>query len=603
MAYSYQNTVANGISTLMTVPFPYLDKTHVHVFENGVEVNQATITWTSPSTLLLPAIPTAGTPLRVQRITPISPDLLVRYVSGFLSHDDLNLTEQGLQYAIQEIYDISTDGLRLSFTDSSVFDAKLKRLSNVGDPQVSHDAATKGYVDTADTAVLSTAKAYADAKSFGNGSLGSTFAGFKDPVLIGGTINPVTIYVRKTGSDSNLGLSDTAPLLTIGTALSLAFQLPGHGGNVVIDVGAGDWAEDILVSGTVTGNMHKAPIPNIGIAWPSMIVIQGVAPAGAIADGFQSTTVISGTGSFGATIIASNMTILGLKNVTVTGNKNGFQSCVFAQLGAYVNIFGGCSFGAAAAEQLHAENSGTSIQIWEDYSFTGGGSSAMAVSDQAEILISAGIGHVFPTVSYSTGFIFMRSGGSIQSNIAVPFENHTVGAPGGPIGGFCVPFVVVSGAVLEISNVDLSDIPGIYGAGYVQGGYVRAGGLASAIVPVSASTGTGSTGTTVLKANSTPRCGQIIITPGGTGISSGGQIDLTPKYAICMEDSNPGYAMAAPAGPGTGSWDAGAYFQCTYDLNSNRQPTLTINWSNNGVALVAGLTYPINYLIFGSNGA
>jgi hypothetical protein len=391
----------------------------------------------------------------------------------------------------------------------------------------------------------------------------SNYAGFV-------TSTPLNLYVAKTGSDTaGKGFDSTTPCLTIARALTLARFWHVGGGNIVINLGSGDWAEDITVNGRLWGDMNYSAIPNIGTVWPSMLVFQG--------NGAANTT-ISGTGNFGGTLIVSQHAIVGLKNLKITGNKNGFQSALFVQMAGYVHVFGGVEFGICSAEQMHAENAGSSIQIWENYTLSGGGSAAMGAGDQAEIIIGGGVGTVSGTPAYSVAFIFARSGGGIQFNLANPFSGAATGRR----------FELLSNAWLEIpSSTAFSEIPGNALGLIESGARVRIGG--GSYVTVSSSTGTGTGGTTTVDSGSSLRGGAITITA-GTAASAAGAVVLAMPWSLRASDGSYPYGVANLVN-GTGTWPVGSMVEVVHGSDNP-----TINWRTGDVsALVSTKTYFITY--------
>jgi hypothetical protein len=142
MPYSYQITQASGSSAIVTVPFPYLDKSHVFVYLNGVSQDQSAFTWLSASSIQLPSTPAAGVYIKVQRHTlAASPE--VTYVAGPLSHLDLNTETLQLLYLAQENLDGVTDAMGLG-NDGVNFDARAKRITNLGQGTDSADAINLG---------------------------------------------------------------------------------------------------------------------------------------------------------------------------------------------------------------------------------------------------------------------------------------------------------------------------------------------------------------------------------------------------------------------------------------------------------------------------
>lgn len=105
MAFSYAVTTSIGATSVVTVPFPYLTRPHVHFYLDDVEVAFSTVTWTSDSVVDLGSVPGAGVKIRVARLTPGIVNLVV-FLAGALNPFDLNYSVRQLLYLIQEYADI-----------------------------------------------------------------------------------------------------------------------------------------------------------------------------------------------------------------------------------------------------------------------------------------------------------------------------------------------------------------------------------------------------------------------------------------------------------------------------------------------------------------
>lgn len=153
MALSYEITQFAGGSPSFNVPFGYLQKSHVHVYVNGIE--SLPLTWLSPSLVQLSTSPTVGAYVKVQRATPIAAPI-VSFLAGPLSEVDLNNEPLQLLYLCQEATDRATDAIGLAI-DGVNFDARGHRITNLGSPTLIHDASDKAYVDTAIAAAVDAA--------------------------------------------------------------------------------------------------------------------------------------------------------------------------------------------------------------------------------------------------------------------------------------------------------------------------------------------------------------------------------------------------------------------------------------------------------------
>lgn len=100
MAYSYETYTASGSNDTFNVPCPYLAKSHVHVYLDGVETSA--FTWATTSSIKLNAVPAAGVKVKVQRITPFTAPL-VDFVNGTISTaEDLDTLALQAIYLTQE---------------------------------------------------------------------------------------------------------------------------------------------------------------------------------------------------------------------------------------------------------------------------------------------------------------------------------------------------------------------------------------------------------------------------------------------------------------------------------------------------------------------
>lgn len=143
MAYSYVTYVADGTNKTYSVPFPYLDKAHVHAYVNGVE--DTTKTWPTDSTISLTNIPVAGATVKISRITPLAQRLVDFQNVSLLKEKDLDRNSDQLLFVTQEREDNAQTTLVLSPTDNN-FDAQNRGIKNVASPVNDADVVTKGFI-------------------------------------------------------------------------------------------------------------------------------------------------------------------------------------------------------------------------------------------------------------------------------------------------------------------------------------------------------------------------------------------------------------------------------------------------------------------------
>lgn len=104
-------TVADGTLAVYPVSFPYLDKSHVKVYKNGILVPSTDYTWpTSGSIQFTAGVVAAGVVVTRKRQTPILP--LTVFTPGNLDVDDLNVAVLQPLYLAEE----GKDGADLAWT-------------------------------------------------------------------------------------------------------------------------------------------------------------------------------------------------------------------------------------------------------------------------------------------------------------------------------------------------------------------------------------------------------------------------------------------------------------------------------------------------------
>lgn len=190
--YSYRQYAGNGSTTSFAVPFPYLLKSHVHVYL-GFNLLDGTFTselaeatgfaWTSGTEIQAVAAPATGATLTVIRQTPNGQQLVEWQDGSTLISDDLNTSDLQNLYVVQEQQDRNDAGITQSTSAITAADAAVttantanatanaasaavtSKLSKAGDtmsgvlamgankitgvanPTAAQDAATKTYVD------------------------------------------------------------------------------------------------------------------------------------------------------------------------------------------------------------------------------------------------------------------------------------------------------------------------------------------------------------------------------------------------------------------------------------------------------------------------
>ena len=152
MANTFQDYTATAGQTDFAFTFDYLEDEHVKVFVDGTEqalTTNFTIDLTSTKKIVLhnpTTTLTGGEIVRVRRISDPATDL-VDFVNGsVLTESELDRAYLHNRYLAEEISELNDASLQLE-QGGTQWDAKNKRITNVGTPTALADATTKAYVD------------------------------------------------------------------------------------------------------------------------------------------------------------------------------------------------------------------------------------------------------------------------------------------------------------------------------------------------------------------------------------------------------------------------------------------------------------------------
>ncbi len=144
MAYSYVSYLAETSQSQFTVPFDYLDKSHVKVKVNGELVDS--FSWASDTQIQLLTVAPAD---RIYIFRETSPEQrLVDFVlPGQLTEEDLDTAFEQIHKLSQEAVDQSQLGI-YEDVSSGAFSVKGRVLSDLADPISDTDAVSKQYADS-----------------------------------------------------------------------------------------------------------------------------------------------------------------------------------------------------------------------------------------------------------------------------------------------------------------------------------------------------------------------------------------------------------------------------------------------------------------------
>jgi hypothetical protein len=143
MPYSYTVNAGNGSSTDFGVGFPYIRREHVKVYVNYVDT---AFTWVQDGIVRLAPAPAQGVRVEVRRFTPAALPLVDFTDGSTLVAADLDTGNLQHLYLEQELDDALKQTVSIN-PATGLPSAGGQRITDVGAPSASSDAATKSYVD------------------------------------------------------------------------------------------------------------------------------------------------------------------------------------------------------------------------------------------------------------------------------------------------------------------------------------------------------------------------------------------------------------------------------------------------------------------------
>jgi hypothetical protein len=400
------------------------------------------------------------------------------------------------------------------------------------------------------------------------------------------TSNPVNFYVSPTGNDygapgsgANKCVVVANPCLTeaqIGFAIT---QFDVAGGNAKVNfLGTATWNQDFFANNQLRGavNFGNNPVAQS----PSQIILSGNGP---------SNTTLAGSGRVCATVAASYGAIIGVRQMTLTGNATGCQSSMFAQEGGIINVYDGVVLGAASEEQEHSEDPGSEIQNWNCPTFTGNANAGTSAGQSSWVIFSpltACSIVISGALTYNTSFNYVDTNATTQYNPGASFNTS-----GGSV--LAPSFIAETNGVLN--NLSGATIPGNVGYELSGGRYTPAlspciSSTALCRVDSPAPTGLGSGYSVGLTSGSGPHDG-IIMMVAGSGASNAGVIELAQPSRLLNSPAGIGPCIPTVQG---GMWSTGATSQV--DSTDAVANTVDFLWTNTpGNSLINGDTYFIPY--------
>lgn len=169
MAYSIKQYTGDGTTTLFSVTFPFIARSHVAVMVDSTPVS---FTWISDAQIQISPAPAVATVVDIRRSTGRT-TRIVNYQDASVLNEAL-MDQDATQsfYVSQEALDTAENTIGLA-TDAT-FDALSKRIKNVADPVNAQDAVTKVWAETsADSSVAQAAVGAAAASTSAAGASSS----------------------------------------------------------------------------------------------------------------------------------------------------------------------------------------------------------------------------------------------------------------------------------------------------------------------------------------------------------------------------------------------------------------------------------------------
>lgn len=144
MAVTQNTYTGNGSTTNYSLTFQYLEEDEIKVTLNGTPTTAYTLA--NATTVSFTTAPANGVAIRIYRDTDVDSLQSTFFAGSAIRAQDLNNNFLQSNYSVQEIKDRFLD--RTGGTLTGQLNAGGFKITNVGTPTVSTDAANKSYVDT-----------------------------------------------------------------------------------------------------------------------------------------------------------------------------------------------------------------------------------------------------------------------------------------------------------------------------------------------------------------------------------------------------------------------------------------------------------------------
>ena len=279
---------SNGSTPTFSFSFPYIAKSHIKAFVNGVE--DTNITFPTSSSVTLSSTPANGATVTIQRFTPTNSRLIDFQDGSVLTSADLDQSADQNFFIAQETTDNVSSNL--SLTSSNVYDANNKRIINVANPINAQDAVTKHYLEN--TWLSTSDKANI-----------TTVAGVSSQIALLGVASVIT-DMNTLGTTANVNnISTVASNITDVNSFANRYRISASDPTTSLD--AGDLA---FVTGSSQLKFYD------GSAWQAI----STSGSGDI-DGVTAGTGLSGGGTTGTVTLNIDNTVATLSGTQTFTNK------------------------------------------------------------------------------------------------------------------------------------------------------------------------------------------------------------------------------------------------------------------------------------------
>jgi hypothetical protein len=221
---SYNRVTASGSTDTFSVPFPYLDKSHVQVKQNGVLISSSAYTWPTTSTVKFNAgNVAAGVVVDLRRVTPKTPTVV--FSIGNLKALNLNNAVKQALYIAEEGWDWGVDLMSRGWTTSGYgTGGTITKQAAGAVPKFDANGNLTSFVDGALIDAIPSYVAIAQAAALAAGSAA-------------GTLIPHLYNVKAFGALGNNIADDTASINAARAAAIAAGVAAGRPGMVVLPPG------------------------------------------------------------------------------------------------------------------------------------------------------------------------------------------------------------------------------------------------------------------------------------------------------------------------------------------------------------------------------